>query len=791
MIGQTISHYKILEKLGEGGMGVVYKAKDTKLKRIVTLKFLPPHLTMDPEAKERFIIEAKAAAAPNHANIVTVHEINEHDNRVYMVMEYVEGENLKEKLKSGPLEIGEAIRIAREVAKGLQEAHGKGIVHRDIKSANIMITEKCQVKIMDFGLAKLKGQTKLTKEGTILGTAAYMSPEQAQGAEVDSRTDTWSLGVVLYEMITGQLPFKGEYEQAVLYSIMNENPEPPTALRPGVIPELERIINKALSKEPSERYQHLDEMNVDLKNLRKVYSPEVIANKQDIYPAATRQRRRFLIPVLLILAVIIAAGYFFFKVKQETETTVTEEILRPGWKHSIAVLPFKDFSPKKDQEYFCDGMTEAIIGKLTGIRQLKVISRTSVMRYKNTDKDIKVIGKELGVNTILEGSIQKEKDWIRVNAQLINVSDDSHLWQHMYERQLESVFAIQDDISLGIVNALKINLLKLEKMGLKKRHTRDREAYNLYMLGLFNWRNSGGSLLKCIEYFKRALEKDPNYALAYASLADTYRGMARGLSLSYKETNKVITGWYLKAKEAALKALQLDETLPEAHVALGGIKLDYDWDLKGAKQEFQRAIELNPGYARAYFKYAFYYQAAGDLNKALAEMKRAHELDPLSSIVNYGLGVFFFWARKYDRAIEQLKIAIAMAPNIGDTRLLLGMAYLENSMYEEALEELKIQERTYPIFTRFIRMFLYARKGEKGKLREFVEKEKKRGSRTSPFMIAASYAELGERDQVFTWLEKAYERRELLMLYIKSIPYLDNYRTDPRYKALLKKIGID
>jgi tetratricopeptide (TPR) repeat protein len=311
------------------------------------------------------------------------------------------------------------------------------------------------------------------------------------------------------------------------------------------------------------------------------------------------------------------------------------------------------------------------------------------------------------------------------------------------------------------------------------------------MLGLFNWRNSGGSLLKCIEYFKRALEKDPNYALAYASLADTYRGMARGLSLSYKETNKVITGWYLKAKEAALKALQLDETLPEAHVALGGIKLDYDWDLKGAKQEFQRAIELNPGYARAYFKYAFYYQAAGDLNKALAEMKRAHELDPLSSIVNYGLGVFFFWARKYDRAIEQLKIAIAMAPNIGDTRLLLGMAYLENSMYEEALEELKIQERTYPIFTRFIRMFLYARKGEKGKLREFVEKEKKRGSRTSPFMIAASYAELGERDQVFTWLEKAYERRELLMLYIKSIPYLDNYRTDPRYKALLKKIGID
>jgi len=790
MIGQTISHYKVLEKLGEGGMGIVYKAEDTKLTRIVALKFLPPHLTIDPEAKERFIIEAKAAAALSHPNIVTVHEINEHDNRVYMAMEYIEGEDLKKKLKSGPLEIDEALRIARKVAKGLQEAHGKGIVHRDIKSANIIITEKGQVKIMDFGLAKLKDQTKLTKEGTILGTTAYMSPEQAQGAEVDSRTDTWSLGVVLYEMITGQLPFRGEYEQAVIYSIMNEDPELPSVLRTGVSPELEQIINKALSKEPSQRYQHLDEMDVDLKKLRNVYKPEVKAYRKDIYPDTPRQRRLFLILTLFILVVIIAAGYFIFKVKNETVTSMTAETVNPGWKHSIAVLPFKDFSPGKDQEYFCDGMTEAILGKLTGIKQLKVTSFTSVEQYKHLTVNIRKIGKELEVAAILEGSILKEKDRIRVNAQLINTVDDSHLWQHMYDRRLESVFVIQDEISKAIVNALEIELLNGE-IELKKHHTQDTEAYNLYMLGAFFRKKSGENLFKGIEYFKKALEKDPHYALAYAGLADIYKVIARYKSLTFQESDKVVTEWYLKAKEFALKALELDNKLAEAHGSLGAIKLDYEWDLKGAKQEFQRAIELNPGYSQAHFNYAFYFQAVADWDMALAEIKRVQELDPLYFGVKYMLGMFYFWARKYDRTIEQLKIANEMNPDFGDTHLFLGMAYIEKSMYKEALEELEIQEHLMPLYSRFFKMLIYARMGEKKKLRKFVEKEKTRGSQTSSFMIALSYAELGETDKMFTWLEKAYERRELMMLYIKGFPYFDNYRTEPRYKALLKKIGVE
>ena len=468
MVGQTISHYKILEKLGEGGMGVVYKAEDTKLKRTVALKFLPPEFTRDKDAKERFSIEAQAAAALSHSNIVTVHEIDECEDQIYIAIEYVKGQSLKDKIESGPLNINEALKIAIQVAEGLNEAHEKGIVHRDIKSANIMITDKGQVKIMDFGLAKLKGKSKLTKAGTTVGTTSYMSPEQSMGKDVDHRTDIWSLGVVLYEMITGQLPFKGEYEQAVVYSILNEEPEPVTGLRTGVPKELERIINKALEKNPSERYQHVQDIMIDIKGLRK------------------KNKLRRLKGI-------------------HTDT---------GSKPSIAVLPFRDMSPQKDQDYFCEGIAEEIINALTQIEKLRVIARTSAFAYKGENIDAREIGKKLDVETLLEGSIRKAGNRLRITAQIINVADGSHLWSEKYDREMEDIFAIQDEITLTVVDNLKIKLLGKEKENIVKHHTDNQEAYNSYLKGRYFWnRRYKIGYRMALEHFQQAIEKDPFFVL--------------------------------------------------------------------------------------------------------------------------------------------------------------------------------------------------------------------------------------------------------------------------------------
>jgi non-specific serine/threonine protein kinase len=445
MIGQTISHYKILEKLGEGGMGVVYKAEDTKLKRAVALKFLPPGLTRDPEAKERFLHEAQAAAALEHQHICNIYEIDESEDQIFIVMSCFEGQTIKEKIDSGPLKIDEALKIAIQAAEGLQAAHEKEIVHRDIKSANIMVTGKGQTKIMDFGLAKLKGQTKITKEGTTLGTASYMSPEQAQGADVDHRTDIWSLGVVLYEMITGQLPFRGEYEQALVYSIMNEQPEPLTALRTGVPMELERIVNKTLAKDPSERYQHADDLMVDLRNLKKDTKPGMsVPGKKVRIDTPQKPIKRLVIGAVVIILVLLV-GYWFLSKKQSQPPVVVSEDLK-----SIAVLPFVNMSADKNQEYFCDGMTEDIITKLSQVTDLKVISRTSVMLYKDKKKRIRDIGEELNVAAILEGSVRKGGNRLRITAQLINTKTEAHIWADAFDRDIDikDVFNVQSEVAL-------------------------------------------------------------------------------------------------------------------------------------------------------------------------------------------------------------------------------------------------------------------------------------------------------------------------------------------------------
>jgi serine/threonine protein kinase len=490
MIGKTISHYKILEKLGEGGMGVVYKAEDTKLKRTVALKFLPSELTRNAAAKDRFVREAQAASALDHPNICTIYEIDETDDgQMFIAMAFYMGTTVQRKIESGPLEPSEALDIAIQVAQGLSKAHEMSIAHRDIKPANLMITGDGVVKIVDFGLAKLAGRAKLNGAGTILGTVAYISPEQAHGEEIDHRTDIWSLGVVLYEMICGQLPFKGEYEQAVIYSITNEEPEPLTRLRPDIPIELEKIVNKALAKRSDLRYQVAFEILNDLRKFKKEFE----STKEK--PSSTKHRS------------------------------------------SIAVLPFINLSADPEQNYFCDGVAEEIINSLTHLEGLRVVARTSAFSFRGREIDIREIGNKLNVETLLEGSVRKAGSQVRITAQLVNVADGYHIWSERYDRNIgelccpEDIFAIQDEISLAIVDNLKVKLFGKEKAKLMKRHTEDVDAYSLYLKGRYFWnKRTEESLGKAVKHFEQALERDSGYARAYAGLSDSYIPKSEGSS---------------------------------------------------------------------------------------------------------------------------------------------------------------------------------------------------------------------------------------------------------------------
>jgi len=527
MIGKTVSHYRILEKLGEGGMGVVYKAKDTKLRRIVALKFLPPELTRNAEAKKRFSQEAQAASALDHPNVCTIHEIEETEpapgepgGQTFIAMACYEGRTLKEMISRRPLKIELAVNIAIQIADGLHEAHEKRIVHRDMKSANIMITEKERVKIMDFGLAKLISRTKLTKTGTTLGTVEYMSPEQLHGDKVDHRTDIWSLGVILYEMITGQLPFKGDYDQAVAYSIMNEEPEPVSGLRTGVPLELERIINRALAKDRKDRYQHADDLLSELNRLKK----ESDSVKMAIPETVPKRKRMIVLPLIFLsMIALVIAGYLIIK----QSLTDKGNLPGPEWENSIAVLPFADLSPAKDQEYFCDGMTDQIISNLAKLPQLKVISRTSVMRFKNTDKSLLEIGKELHVKHILEGSIQKLGNRIRVIAQLIATENDFHLWTESYDREYKELFDVQDDVSQAIANNLLSTLSLDEMTKIKTDRPENIENYDRFMQAKgfhlkFVETGNPDYLHDAIHLLTEILKMEPDYLSANVILADAY-----------------------------------------------------------------------------------------------------------------------------------------------------------------------------------------------------------------------------------------------------------------------------
>ncbi len=742
MIGKTISHYKIVDKIGEGGMGVVYKAEDTKLKRTVALKFLPPDLTRDNEAKERFIQEAQAAAALDHPNICTVYEINESDGDTYIAMAYVEGQSLKDKMKGGPLGLDEALSLVSQAGEGLRAAHKKGITHRDIKPANIMITNEGLAKILDFGLAKLSWGEDLTRTAAVMGTAAYMSPEQARGQEVDQQTDIWSLGCVFYEMLTGKRPFKSANIQSGIYAILNEEPEPVSHVRKDVPLELEKILNTCLQKDPRNRYKDMEGLLKDVKSIAVM------------------------------------------------DKTLTIHSLRKNEElPSIAVLPFVNMSNDPEQEYFCDGLAEELINSLTKIKGIKVVARTSAFAFKNENIDVREVGRRLNVEKILEGSVRKSGNKLRITAQLINVSDGFHLWSEKFDRDMEDIFAIQDEISLAIVDNLKVTLLKGEEKALLKRYTEDPEAYNLYLKGIYNLRKyTAEGFQAAIKYLEITLQKDPDYALAYSGLSEVFYAISYWGNVPPHQA-------YPKVKEFAKKAIEIDKDIGEAHASLGMVYTFYDWNWKKAKQELSMALELNPSSAIIHLSYSWFLTLTEQHEEAIAEAKRAQELDPLSPLIISHIGLACIWGCHYDKAIQEMKAGMILAPDFYLMHYYLGLAYRAKQMRKENIAEFERAVELsggapWPALMLASNYFETGQneKGEKllGSLENRAQQE---------YMPSLGFAYIyffcNDLDKAYYWLERACEERDNFLPWCAIIPIEDyQLHNHPRLRPLYKKYDL-
>lgn len=776
MIGATISHYHILEKLGGGGMGVVYKAEDTKLKRTVALKFLPPEVTRDEEAKERFIHEAQAASALDHPNICDIHDIGETDDgQLFIVMTCYEGETLKKKIEHGPLKIEEAVEICIQVAQGLQKAHEHGIVHRDIKAANVMITSDGIAKIVDFGLAKLSGQTVLTKAGTTVGTAAYMSPEQARGEPVDHRTDIWSLGVVMYEMISGRLPFAGEYEQAIVYLILNEEPEPMMSAQGNVPAGLERIVEKALAKSDSKRYQHIGEMAAELQTLRKELEAGV-AKPRLIKLRIPRKKRPYVYgAVAVLLATIVATRLFLPRGGFETID-------------SLAVLPLENLSGDPAQDYLASGIHEALItdlAKLSGLR--RVTARSSVKRFENSTLAPKQIARELGVDALVTGSVLRSGNRVQITAHLISASTETGMWSERYDREFRDVLSLENEIVSAITRAINLQLTPQEQVRLKSQRPVNPEAYEACLQGRFYWLKQTREDFDLAErYFQLGLEKDSNYALAYAGLANVWMTRADAGFQPPSET-------FPKASAFLAKALELDESLAELRVDLANQKAATQWDWSGAEKEFKRAIEINPNLADAHFFYADLLLALKRPEEWNREVQRALELDPLNDFKKSFYGWHLNYLRRYDEAIPIFQKLLPTGPNKASNYLGLWGAYYKKGMYDEALAAAKdyfvaIGDRKFADALGTGGGKVAYRAGMKRAGEVMVEHSKRR--HVPGIRVARMFAHAGDNNQALRWLEKAYQDRESPLMRLGVFWDWDDLRSDPRFQDLLRRMNL-
>ncbi len=738
MIGQIISHYKILEKIGEGGMGVVYKAQDTKLDRTVALKFLPEHLLYDTTAKARFIQEAKGASAINHPNITTVYEIDEAEGKSFIAMELIEGKSLKTMIEEKEFPINKIIDIAIQLCEGLNKAHRADIVHRDIKSDNILIDKDGLVKILDFGLAKLKGASKLTQTGTTTGTVAYMSPEQAQGEEVDQRSDIFSLGVVLYEMIAKRVPFEGKHSAAIIYSILNEKPQPLTRFNSKAPLKLQDIVDKSLAKDKGERYQHIDELLADLKRCRRELGQEVEVTKKD--------------------------------------------------KKGVAVLYFENLSSDPESDYFSAGITEDILTDLSKIESIRVASRNAVLPYKGKPVDIPQLGRKLNVDAVLEGSIRKAGNRIRISAQLIDTKEGFHLWAERYDRELKEVFDLQEEIAKKIASALKIRLSEKEEEKIAQKYKGNSEAYDYYLKGRSHYyQYTKSSLQVAIQMFKEALEIDPNYALAYAGLGDSYYQF---IDKGY-ETDK---SFLVKAEEAAKKSLSIDPECAEAYKALGTIYQRLG-KINSAKKLLNRALEINPNHHPARTNLALVYGNLGELERAEKELLFVYEQEPNFPFTSFKLAELYLTLNKFTQAEEYARKMLELGESsfyLTVGHLLLADIYLYQKQPEKALKyaEKCIEIELNSPFNLLELACIYAALGEKEKSLEKLQ-ETFRYPIEHEWIITKvilTYALLQDKEKVYAWINKGMAENKVEWVVLQYNPLLEELRQETEFQKLLQEI---